>query len=312
MQQNPALTLIERAIYDDIIRELHRIGIHCRVFSRIKEYDSLKEKIQRKNKDSSTPYYTETGRKMQDILGIRIVTYFYEDVQLLWDLFSKKYEVVDIEEAIINTNNFEALRKNMVCRMPPTQVIVFKEYINSLNEGSEYRLVDSTFEIQFRTTLSEGWHEVDHVLRYKCKDDWVGSEMESRMLNGIYATLETSDRALKALFDDLAYKHYKKSNWSAMVRSKFRLHFVKGDLSEEICKILDGNHLLAKRIFRTDRNQVIQAISESGILIPLSLDNLIQIVNYLYINDDTIGALVSPIIARDLNNRMSPFRSIDA
>ena len=121
---------------------------------------------------------------------------------LLWDLFSKKYEVVDTEEAIINTNNFEALRKNMVCRMPPAQVIVFNDFINSLNEGSEYRLVDSTFEIQFRTTLSEGWHEVDHVLRYKCKDDWVGSEMESRMLNGIYATLETSDRALKALFDD--------------------------------------------------------------------------------------------------------------
>ncbi|MBK7959276.1 MAG: hypothetical protein IPK03_14995 [Bacteroidetes bacterium] len=28
-------------------------------------------------------------------------------------------------------------------------------------------LVDSTFEVQLRTILSEGWHEIDHDLRYK-------------------------------------------------------------------------------------------------------------------------------------------------
>jgi hypothetical protein len=39
--------------------------------------------------------------------------------------------------------------------------------------------------------------------------DWIDLTEESRMLNGIYATLETNDQALKALFDDISYHHYK-------------------------------------------------------------------------------------------------------
>jgi ppGpp synthetase/RelA/SpoT-type nucleotidyltranferase len=57
----------------------------------------------------------------------------------------------------------------MICRMPDYETGVFEEIKPN---NPQYDLVDNTFEIQFRTTLSEGWHEVDHLMRYKCKPDW--------------------------------------------------------------------------------------------------------------------------------------------
>src|SRR5690606_280477 len=107
------------------------------------------------------------------------------------------------------------------------------------NTNSDFELIDNTFEIQFRTTLSEGWHEVDHLMRYKCKSDWQELTSESRMLNGIYATLETNDQALKALFDDISYHHYKAKQWEAMLRNKLRLRFSLNKRDEEIIQHLN-------------------------------------------------------------------------
>ncbi|WP_202796549.1 hypothetical protein, partial [Thermophagus xiamenensis] len=64
-------------------------------------------------------------------------------------------------------------------------------------------MIDNTFEVQLRTILSEGWHEVDHSLRYKCKDDWKDYPDQERLLNGIYAALETNDSTLKSLFREI-------------------------------------------------------------------------------------------------------------
>jgi hypothetical protein len=59
--------------------------------------------------------------------------------------------------------------------------------------------------------------------------DWEGNEVESRKLNGIYATLETSEWTMIKIFDELAYKHYKK-NWNSMLRQKFRLRLTAQEL----------------------------------------------------------------------------------
>lgn len=204
-------------IQKEILSEIDRIGIHCRVHARIKDIDSLKEKIDRKEKEGKG--YTKDGKKVQDILGFRITTYFIEDVKLLWDIFERKYEKVDEANDKINKENFkvfEPVHKNMVCRMNKENSTTLDE-IKSIITDDVFNLIDNTFEIQFRTTLSEGWHEIDHVLRYKCKSDWEDFVEAERMLNGIYATLETSDNALKSLFEDLSYQHYKKKELGSNV-----------------------------------------------------------------------------------------------
>ena len=78
-----------------------------------------------------------------------------------------------------------------------------------------------TFEVQIRTTFSEGWHEVDHEVRYKHKEAWEQHYEFSRELNGIYATLEVCDRSMVNLLERLAYRNYKNMEIEAMVRHKF-------------------------------------------------------------------------------------------
>lgn len=293
------LTNILTNIQKEILSEIDRIGIHCRVHARIKDLDSLKEKIERKKKEGKV--YSKDGKKVQDILGFRITTYFIEDVKLLWDIFERKYEKIDEANDKISKENFkvfEPVHKNMVCRMNDENSMTLNEIKSSVTDDVFY-LIDETFEIQFRTTLSEGWHEIDHVLRYKCQSDWEDFIEAERMLNGIYATLETSDNALKSLFEDLSYQHYKKQNWEAMLRTKFRLKFINEQLDSNICDILNHNNELAKSVFRIDRQKVIEKVALSKLYIPLSFNNLIYLLNYLEMKNSEIENLQPMNITRD-------------
>lgn len=298
--ENSALKIIKRNIEDSIKRDLERIGIHYRLHSRIKELDSLEEKVNSKGDG----YYSIDGKKVQDIIGFRITTFFIDDVKMLWDYYFAKTNRVDDEYDTAVSDIFKPLRKNLICKMTDEDSKIFEE-LKQID--SQYLLVDNTYEIQFRTTLSEGWHEVDHSLRYKCKTDWKDYPDEDRMLNGIFASLETNDRALKALFDDLAYYHYKKDNWEAMLRMKFRLNFVKKEMNQSLREFLTQNKNIAKVIFRVDRLKLLNKIANSGLYIPVSFNNLIYLINYIYIkeqelNDQTPKLIVENFIACEIIN----------
>lgn len=302
MNNNPGLKNILKHIQDEILSEIDRIGIHCRVHARIKERDSLKDKIESKETQNGKGYYSKDGKKVQDFCGFRITTYFIEDVKLLWDIFERKYEKVGEANDRIDKENFkvfEPVHKNMICRMNETDSNTLNE-LKLATSDDEFLLIDNTFEIQFRTTLSEGWHEIDHALRYKCKSDWEDFIEAERMLNGIYATLETSDNALKSLFEDLSYQHYKKHSWEAMLRTKFRLKFIKEHLDYDICEILNQNNDLAKSIFRIDRENVITKIALSKLHIPLSFSNLVYLLNYIELKNPEIENLQPQNIKSDL------------
>lgn len=83
-----------------------------------------------------------------------------------------------------NTDQFTVNRHNLVFKVPDV-------YSNEIGIAIRNRPIDTTFELQLRSILSEGWHEVDHDLRYKSKSNWINQGDLSRALNGIMATLET-------------------------------------------------------------------------------------------------------------------------
>lgn len=267
-----SLNHIGETIANDIRQVIDGLCIHYRLHWREKEQDSLKGKIESKGNG----YYSQNGKKVQDILGFRITTYFYDDVKILWDIFREKYQVIDEEYDKEEVDIFEPLRKNMVCRMPEHLSEIHKELCEI---DDTYALTDDTFEIQFRTTFSEGWHEVDHALRYKCKSDWAGYADEERSFNGIFAALESNDRMLKSLFDDLAYSHYKNKNWEAMLRTKFRLHFQK--LQFSLSEYLNNNLDIAKILIRCNRDTLLKKIAKYKLYVPMSYDNLFWLVIYL-------------------------------
>ncbi len=285
------LILIEQNLKEIIESNLARTGLLYRIYSRIKEKSSIEEKIIRKG-------YKENGKLVQDIIGLRVMTYFNEDIEVLVDYFSSIFKVVDLHHDNMKVNQFEPFMINIVCQLEGELLNEFNTWKNTYSDSFKY--IDSTFEIQVRTTLSEGWHEIEHNMRYKCKSEWTSLEGESRLLNGIYASLEISDRTLFTLFEDIAYQHYKSKNWTGMLRNKFRLRFELEPLSPEIIAILDENKELAKQFLKIERNSVISNLVSSQLEMSITFDNLIYLCNYLFIKDEGVAALTPPNLMRHL------------
>lgn len=237
---------------------------------------------------------------MQDLFGFRVATYFNDDLEIVvglcQNLFQKEELVYDEPKA----EEFRPLRKNMICRLPADLLKTYNE-VKYLNEEF-YKFIDSTFEIQFRTTLSEGWHEVEHLMRYKCKTEWEQLQNENRMLNGIYATLETSDQALKALFDNVAYHHYKQKNWEAMLRNKLRLRFSLNSLDNQFVDYLNENPNIGKEIFKIDRNEIIYKYIEAKLFLPTTFDNWFLFINYFFCKDEKILSKTPDALIREFSH----------
>jgi ppGpp synthetase/RelA/SpoT-type nucleotidyltranferase len=287
---NDGLILIERNIKEQIEASLKRTGLLYRLFSRIKGTNSIREKIERKS-------YETNGKQMQDIIGFRITTYFSDDVNVLVDYFSSCFEKVDLQYDNPDKEVFKPLRKNLVCRMFGGNLQIFNDLKKSYLD--DFNLIDSTFEIQFRTTLSEGWHEVDHNMKYKCQNEWKDSQI--RILNGIYATLETSDHALITLFEDNAYQHYKEKNWTGMLRNKYRLRFDLKPLSSEISILLNRDNDLAKHLFKIGRRDIVNQIMNTNIRLKITFDNIVFLCNYLKMKNTEIYGLTPDILKDDFN-----------
>lgn len=286
------LELIKSNIETEIQKQLDRIGILYRLHSRIKTIDSIIEKNSRNG-------YNTSGKLMQDVIGFRIITYFEDDVRLIADYFCKFFDQDNFQYDEPKDNEFNPLRKNLVCRLHDLNLKDFQGVIEHNDEDLSF--LDTTFEIQFRTTLSEGWHEVEHNMRYKCKNEWESLKKESRTLNGIYATLETSDYTLKNLFEDISYKQYKIKDYQGMIRNKFRLRFLLDDLSEDLKNILSKDEKIAKGIFKIDRKDLLGKLMDSKLRFPITFNNICFFCNFLYLQNEDIAKITPSILIDDFN-----------
>lgn len=140
--------LLNRIIQED--------GIICSsITSRLKERDSLSKKIDvKKGKYRSLSDIT-------DIAGIRIITYYADDVDRIVQLVEKEF-LVDKENTIDKRKALEPDRFGY-CSV---------HYVVGMSQErlklKEYRAYDGLkCEIQIRTVLQHAWAEIEHDLGYK-------------------------------------------------------------------------------------------------------------------------------------------------
>lgn len=269
-----------RDLEKQLEQKLYNSGIYFRLFSRIKTTSSIEEKITRKQKEHNNPNY-----KMQDYIGFRIILYFKDDIDICKEIISTNYEILNSEVDKLDTSNFQPQRINYVLKLP-------KQYEHIIPVSVKDK-VESTFEVQLRTIFSEGWHEVEHDLRYKCKDSWINYGNESRTLNGILATLENCDWAISKLFEDLAYKNYKNKEWSEMIQNKFRVHLTDKNISPDIVSFLNENKDVAKKIFKSNRYKIIKGIADD---LNFTCDNIIY---YSILHENVNSSLKIPSLIKD-------------
>lgn len=284
---NPLLNLpptIEETLKNEIKKVIDKSGMFYRIFSRIKTAHSVEKKL-------SNPKYC-SEHKLQDLIGVRIVMYFKDDVELCKKIIERRFDVDNISQDINDEETFKPTRLNIVCKLP--------ENVKELIEKSLFEdyFIDPTFEIQLRTVFSEGWHEIEHDFRYKFGNEWLGEMLDySRALNGIFATLETCDRAIVDILKGFAYEKYKKRSWDAMIRNKFRIRLSLQALSGNIKGILDKKVYLSKAILNIDRTDLLEKFAFEKIgHMPKHIDNIVYIANALYIKDEEIDSITPTLV----------------
>lgn len=292
------LTILD-AILDSIVEsleaDLSRCGFMYHIFCRTKSDSSIKAKLEKKSDE-----YRRDGKKMQDLLALRITLYFSDDVEILHQYLRN---MTNFNEETIDEDDektFCPKRLNLVMNVPVEWRDNMSFYLKQ-NHPDIADLLDLTYEIQIRTILSEGWHEVEHDLRYKCKADWIGFKEESRLLNGIFATLESSEWSMLTLFDKMAYSFYKKKNWTNMVRNKMRIRFNDKSLSQEISNLLTLHPALAKNLFRVHRSKVIRKILEQEFKFPLQYDTVLHLLNRAEVKSKELADLEISVLKKELD-----------
>ena len=277
------LQTITNKLESQIYQHLNQCGLMFRLFSRVKTISSLHHKMQIKGDN-----YRSGKSLIQDMLGIRIVLYFQDDVDALAFFYSCG-EVVNSSIDEFDTSTFRPQRLNLTCNLPAEFVDEFRQSLPE--EFAPY--IDNTYEMQIRTIFSEGWHEVEHDLRYKCKEDWEGCESYSRILNGVIATLETAEWNMKALFDQMARINFQNKNYRAMLRNKMHLRIKGVGLSENINKYLLNNPHVAESILNTDRFVIILTLLNHQNAIELTYDNLLFLINRIEMNNPELRNMES-------------------
>ncbi|MBR3832850.1 MAG: hypothetical protein IKJ73_00880 [Lachnospiraceae bacterium] len=268
---------VEAELKTNIENQLNKCGIFYRVFSRRKSATSLEHKL------ATGKYGGADNKKIQDLIGLRVNLYFQDDLDICKELFQDMFEMAEKEwsENEMRNENFEASKINGVFKLPG--------YMVSKISPETWELpIDQTFEIQLKTVFFEGWHEVEHDFRYKMKDKtgeketsiWDNYSEYSRQFNSVVATLELCDRSMVVMFEDFAHKLYKEHNWDMMLRMHYRVRISDQPLYDGLAEILDDEELkLGKKLFKTNRNILIEKLKNFHRDIPISVNMIIALLN---------------------------------
>lgn len=282
-----------RDIVTDLESVLNKCGIMYHVFYRTKSTMSIKNKLEKKAEE-----YLRQNKKMQDLLALRITLYFTDDVEIVHNYLRSQsdFDSESVDEAEVD--RFCPKRLNLVMRVPDK----LQQDMNAARKESGYEaFIDNTYEVQIRTILSEGWHEVENDLRYKCKEDWDEFKEESRLLNGIYATLENSEWSMLTLFDRLSHSQYKNKAWNSMLRNKMRVRFTDNGLSEELCNYLSDNNDTAKSLYRANRTKILKLVMEKNFSYPLTYDTVLHLINHIDVKDKKLATFEDKILKQDMD-----------
>lgn len=271
--------IVPNGLLEIIEEELEKCGLYYRTFFRIKSAKSMTEKLNNKEKGYGK------DKKVQDMIGIRIGVYFMDDLKLCQRMMEHCFELVGWSMSTVGVSEFKPTKINGVFRLP--------NYIAAKISEETWNLpIDATFEIQFKTMFSEGWHEIEHDMQYKGRNLWEGKQNLARNFNSILATLELCDHSLVSLFEDLGHQHYKEKNWTAMIRSHYRLRLTDEAVLDEITELFDKNTELAKLFFKFKRIDLMELLGAKEEKIKLSANSVIAIINENVIKNQELSKII--------------------
>ena len=272
--------VVEQDIKRIISERLEACGLYFRVFSRTKTAASMARKFERKDYGQD--------RKLQDLVGARINLYFDDDVDICKKIMERTFDLLEWSTSERSDEEFKPIKLNGVFRMP--------EYLRKEISAQTWDMcIDDTFEIQIKTMFFEGWHEIEHDMRYKGEELWDQFPSFSRYFNSILATLELCDKSMVTLFEDMGHALYKSGPWTDMIRCHFRLKLEETEMYPELEEVLNEdqgkNDALGKRIFKTDKRALVEILQTLPRRIPINVNTIAAVLNDHIFRDERLAAI---------------------
>lgn len=130
-----------------------------RVTARVKDWQSLKEKARKREKEG-TFLYPDPWNDIHDIVGVRVTTFHSTEIPVVIGVFKQSFTVersVDKTAETRIAGGFGYGSHHLI--------LTVDENSSHLDELAEYN--GTTFEVQVRTVLQHAWAEFEHDVRYK-------------------------------------------------------------------------------------------------------------------------------------------------
>ena len=167
-------------IIEPIVSRLRDQNLKFTCKFRVKSLESLHAKKQGPYKD----------KQIRDLLGIRFIVPFLEDVERVVSIVSQIFGVIDVErkseplsyrEFAYDSVHLEISLRDHSIVMPPGCV--------------------PCCEIQIRTTLQDAWAEVEHELLYKSSIAYPDDQSIRKKMAALNANLSLSDMIFQEIRD---------------------------------------------------------------------------------------------------------------
>lgn len=306
-QEIEEINNVKMSLLNTLVTKLNNAGIYFNSTSRIKSESSLLHKLE-------TGKYSmqEGGRKIQDIIGIRINLFYLEDMDICEKILEETFLLDNWSKTKNEENKFEAQKCNGVFRIP-------SKYLRNIPASVWNKPFDQTFEVQLRTVLFEGWHEIEHEMRYKYKlgsdsketNLWTGHEDLSRVMNSIIANLELCDWSIMQIFNSIHDSQYKEKNWENAIRSKYRLRITQDPLKPELREYLDNNPDIVAQFHDVSKRELVEILLNKKYHKELTPDRVIYLINKEIVHNEYISRLLDkeqfvPAVRPEVKTEIKP------
>jgi len=181
----PDYELILQDLYQQLRSLAEDEGISVSIKYRVKRFDNYCEKLVRLSKLQGSDMLQIT-----DLLGIRIVSPFLEDLETIEQLIAQKFEILEMERKA-EQHSFREFGYDSVHLLIRT---------SPLDHAGQLPHSCDVCEIQLRTILQEAWAEVEHELVYK-SDIGMPNHSIRRKLASLNASLTLSDLIFQEIRD---------------------------------------------------------------------------------------------------------------
>jgi ppGpp synthetase/RelA/SpoT-type nucleotidyltranferase len=227
----PVLNTIKEVVLDMLRRTLKDNNmVVTAIEGRVKTEKSLAGKLELKG----NKYHTLDD--ITDIVGLRIITFFSDEVDQIAALVERMFDI-DWENSVdkrkmLEIDRFGYMSLHYICRIPKT-----------LYEDPQQPLINEIrFELQMRTALQHVWANMQHDTGYKSE---VEIPMEhQRSLNRLAGILELADEQFSRIRKEI--NDYRRNVQSLVASGNFDEVPLNGDTFRSYCELRPFRRLAEK------------------------------------------------------------------